>query len=167
MCKFFLTTFLFAFSSCSTSKGVRSSYSYSDIDRLVSFGTIIKTQYPKTECGLKTFGITNTILKDSLSKQYISSISIKYSLDTINSNEYFYGNSKQLPDSCVIFSKDDFQTEVDRTTSTLLFYFFGKVKPTDFRFSTYEPINEKTKKVNDSIWIYKVVHQLAVIHWQH
>jgi len=164
MCKILLTTFLIAFISCSTSKKAAYIYNANDIDRLVSLAAIIKTQHPKTECGLKTFRIANTDLKDSLNRRNIFSLSIKYFHDTINANEYFYGNSIQLPDSCIIFSKDDYRANENRVASTLLFYFFGKVKPTDFHFSTYEPIREKTKKINDSTWIYKSVHELIVIH---
>jgi hypothetical protein len=164
MFKLFLTVFIFAFISCSTSKVVTSFDSANEIDRLVSLGTIIRKQYPQTECGLKTFRIGNADLKDSLSLRSISSLSIKYFHDTLNSNEYFHGNSMQLPDSCIIFAKDDFRASEDRVASTLLFYFFSKVKPIDFHFSTYDPVSEKIKKINDSTWIYKSVHKLIVIH---
>lgn len=164
MCKFLLITFLFCFISCSTSKESMSVYNTNDINRLVALSGTIKTEYTKTEYGLNTFRITNIRLKDSLTMLNISSISIKYSQDTINSNEYFYGNSIELPDSCIIFSKDDYKATNDQVTSTLLFYFFNKVRPLNFHFSTYKPITEKTKKVNDSTWIYKSVHQLVVVH---
>lgn len=136
MCKFLLTTFLFGFISCSTSKEM-SIYSTNDIIRLVALSETIKTEYTKTECGLKTYRITNARLKDSLTMRNISSISIKYSQDTINSNEYFYGNSIKLPDSCIIFSKDDYKATDEQVTSTLFFYFFNKVRPLNFHFSTY------------------------------
>lgn len=130
---------------------------------LVSLSSIIKTQYSQSQFGLKNFRVMNDTLKDSLNSRHISSISIKYSNKTLNPNEYFYGNNTLLPDSCIIFSKDEGPDNEAKVTSTLLFYFFSKIKPSDLNFSTYEPISEKTKKISDSTWIYKSVHQLIVI----
>lgn len=164
MCKLYLLSILsFILLSCSTSKEIKSLYSSNEIDRLVSLGTNIKMQYPKTECGLKTFRVKNIDIKDRLSRLYISDISIKYFHDTLNPNEFFYGNSSQLPDSCIIFSKEGPLDSKARVSSTLLFYFFGKIKPLDFHFSTYKPIREKTIKISDSTWLYKSFHQIIMI----
>ncbi len=164
MCKFFPIFFFFAFISCSTLKESRAIYNSNDIDKVLALSKTVRAEYSKTECGLNTFRVANTYLKDSLTWLNISSISIKYHGDTINSEEYFHGNSKPLPDSCIIFSKDDYKSNEAKVTTTLLFYFFGKLRPLNFRFSTYEPLSEKTKKVSDSVWIYKSVQQLVVIH---
>lgn len=165
MYRFLLITFLFGFISCSTSReSSRTVYNINDINSLLALNETIKTEYPRTECGLNTIRIANARLKKSLNMLNISSISIKYAQDTLNSNEYFYGNTVKLPDSCIIFSKEEQKTIDAQITSTLLFYFFSNKRPIDFRFNTHDPITEKTKKINDSIWIYKSVHQLIVIH---
>lgn len=164
MCKFILTVFILCFISCSTTKDSIYSYDAIEISRLTSFGKTIQTEYTKSECGLKTSRITSRMLRDSLTLQNISSISVKYSYDTVSTNEYFYGNNIKLPDSCIIFSRDDYKANSNQVTSTLLFYFFSKTKRTNFHFNTYKAIKETTQKINDSIWVYKSVHKLVVTH---
>ena len=158
MHKLVLIAFVIVAATCSTQKKITNSYK--DIDALVSLASYIKTQYPKDNCGLQAFRLANKNLVDSLSRLGISSISIKYSSDTINAGEYFYGNSQRLPDSCIIFRKDDHNSMDKKIKSDLVFYFFAKSKPISFKFSTFKPITEITKKINDSTWVYQSVHQL-------
>ena len=93
MYRFLLITFLFGFISCSASRESKTVYNINDINSLLALRETIKTEYSKTECGLKTFRIANAMLQKSLNMLNISSISIKYAEDTLNSNEYFYRNT--------------------------------------------------------------------------
>ena len=156
--------FLITFISCSVSKPAISFKRQDEINRLMLVSATIIERFPKSIFGLSTFGITDTAVKDSLEQLRISTLSVKYSNDTVNVNEYFYGNKNQLPDSCIIFEREYHATSEDRIASSILFYFFGQVKPLNFQFTTHRAESESIRKISDSIWVYNSVHQLITIH---
>ncbi|MDQ6763571.1 MAG: hypothetical protein M3015_13205 [Bacteroidota bacterium] len=147
--------------SCAT-PGIKLTNDMDKINKnLQDLKTMIIDEFPNSKVGYSVSNVKNPKLRNILQSQNVSQISITYKALSIPSNI----SHKVLPslknelDSTITFS---WINEMDHQTKyNNLYYFFGRTAPA-LRIS--KTGNDKNVRINDSIWIQKIIYDNVTIY---